>query len=459
LKSPCFNFGAIHNPNSEFEFQNLYLMHHVLIICYDFPGIYAAGVIRTYQWAKSLRDFGWHPIILSAQLCGGRGDDNIEVSDGELTCPKFTARPSRFLVPFQVNHRLASKPPERDGLTDSGFKRLVRYASQMAVPDGKVGWLYPAVRRGLRIAGEYPIALCFSVSPRPTAHLVAQRLARRLNIPWVADFALPWSDAYWLERRPFLVRFLDQQLEKITVRSAEHITVAYTDIARSLVKRHGCSCENKITVIPTGFDEDLFTDQISSSRHRFTVVYPGNHFCEEGRQGESFLQAIDEWLNGDPSLKKKVEFVFIGKRDEDLLRRRAVMVHPENIRVESLISHRGCIQAIRSSHACVVNTVGNRIPAKVYECMRAGKWILALSEPGTDLFKMIQDYSKAVVVPPRDVSAVIRSLDKIMHWTGAEPDAMGESERMAKYSSKHSAAVLAGVFERLSQPSVAKQDV
>ena len=115
----------------------------------------------------------------------------------------------------------------------------MRVASQLAVPDGKIGWLNPGVKRGAQIARSHPYQVCFSVSPRPTAHLVASRLARRFDIPWVADFALPWSDAYWLAGRPRMIEQLDRKLEGLIVRSAQHITVAYADLARSLLSRHG----------------------------------------------------------------------------------------------------------------------------------------------------------------------------------------------------------------------------
>jgi len=44
---------------------------YVLVVCYDFPWIGTAGVIRTYQLAKNLSSFAWQPIILTAQPCSG----------------------------------------------------------------------------------------------------------------------------------------------------------------------------------------------------------------------------------------------------------------------------------------------------------------------------------------------------------------------------------------------------
>jgi Glycosyl transferase 4-like domain len=431
---------------------------HALIICYDFPGASAAGVIRTYQLAKNLPSFGWQPVILTARPCSGDHEDDIEASDGSLPCPKITEPPSRWLVPFETDHKRPYKPlAGAIRRSHPGLTRLVRFAAQLALPDGKIGWLHPAVQRALRVAHDHPIRLCLSVSPRPTSHLVAYRVARRLNIPWVADYALPWSDAYWLVDRPSIIRWLDQRLEGLVVRSAQCITVAYADLARSMAARYGHASRHKIAVIPTGFDEALFTGERPALCPKFTIVYPGNHFCEEGRYGEYFLKALDEWIDFEPSLKETIEFLIIGKRDEVLLGQRRAMAHPEVVRVEPLSSHQACIQAILSSHLCIVNSVGNRIPAKVYECMRAGKWILALTDAGSDLENLMRDYSRGVSVSAQNMPAIRNALQSIFQRNRCDTSQRNEADRdLYMHSSKHSAEMVSHIFDDLllkpSQP-------
>jgi hypothetical protein len=67
---------------------------HVLLICYDYPCNYAAGVIRTYQFAKELLGFGWQPVILTAQGFG-QSEYNIERSNGMLECETVSAHSKR----------------------------------------------------------------------------------------------------------------------------------------------------------------------------------------------------------------------------------------------------------------------------------------------------------------------------------------------------------------------------
>jgi hypothetical protein len=425
-------------------------MRHVLIVCYDFPRISAAGVIRTYALAKSLPLFGWQPLLLSAQS-GFPEEENIEASDGCLNCLKFVTATPGLLAPFHGNSD--RRRQAIDGAVSRAnniLKGVQRFASQLAVPDGKFTWLPGAARYGLRIARDYPVQICFSISPRPTAHLVARRLGQSLGIPWVADFALPWSDAYWLSDRPRFVSWLDQRLEGSIVRSAQHITVAYDEIAEAICARHGRVWQEKISIIPTGYDDDLFERQSVPTPSKFTVVYPGNHFCEAGRNGEYFLKAIDEWIGLAPHLTNQVEAVFIGKRDAELLHQRERMAHPEVIRVEALISHRACIQAILASHLCVVNTVGNRIPAKAYECMRAGKWVLALASRGSALDTLTRSYSRGISIPPRDVPAIRSALQSAYQRIHSEEAELRQPDRsVASYSSGQGTQKVAGIFDNL----------
>jgi hypothetical protein len=215
-------------------------------------------------------------------------------------------------------------------------------------------------------------------------------------------------------------------------------------------KRYGTGWQKKVSVIPTGFNDDLFPRESMPMPSKFRVVYPGNHFCEQGRYGECFIKAIDEWICLNPHLKDKVEFVFMGKRDDGLLRQRAAMVHPELIRIEPFMSHPACIQSVLSSYMCVVNTVGNRIPDKVYECMRARKWILALTDAGSDLENLMRHYSRGISVPADDLSAIRNALQKVWQVVDSKKsEEMKADESLDMYSAKHSAAMLARIFDCL----------
>jgi hypothetical protein len=132
------------------------------------------------------------------------------------------------------------------------------------------------------------------------------------------------------------------------------------------------------------------------------------------------------------------------------LQQRERMAHAGVIRVEPLISHRACIQAILASHMCVTNTFGNRIPAKVYECMRAGKWVLALADRGSGLDNLMRSYSRGISIPAQDISGIRNALQSAYQRSRSEEAELTESDRsVASYSSTQGTQKVAAIFENL----------
>jgi hypothetical protein len=96
----------------------------------------------------------------------------------------------------------------------------------------------------------------------------------------------------------------------------------------------------------------------------------------------------------------------------------------------------------------LVNTVGNRIPAKMYECMRTGKWTLVLSEPGSDLENLMRGYSKGISIPAQDTSAIRNALETVCQGSRLEKaERIEVDQSFQMYSSKHNAEKVYRIFE------------
>jgi hypothetical protein len=83
--------------------------------------------------------------------------------------------------------------------------------------------------------------------------------------------------------------------------------------------------------------------------------------------------------------------------------------------------------------------------------MRAGKQILALTEPGSDLASAVHDYSRAIVVPTDNVSAIRDALHEIRQETLIPPIESAETDPTVwPYSANRGAELLAGLLERIT---------
>jgi len=195
----------------------------------------------------------------------------------------------------------------------SKFKRklpewlLYRYQEFFGIPDLEITWYKSASRKaGIEVKKKRPDFI-ISSSPYMTSHLVASRVAKKYNIPWVADFRDTWSNnpAY-----PFsnLRRVLDKYLEKRIISRADLITTVSEAYGENLKKIH----KGKIKVIPNGYTRlsPLVNPVVNASV--LNIVYTGTIY--EGFQNfPIFLKAVKKALEKGLIDKKLLRIDFYGR--------------------------------------------------------------------------------------------------------------------------------------------------
>ena len=114
-------------------------------------------------------------------------------------------RGSDALEPLKTENVLASRRPHA---------RAAHwlYRHWLSFPDDTWPWLVDR-RSVARVFAAHGVEAIVSTSPPPTAHLVAAAAARRLQVPWVADYRDPWSQrSAW--RRAWPLAGVEARLER-----------------------------------------------------------------------------------------------------------------------------------------------------------------------------------------------------------------------------------------------------
>ena len=178
-------------------------MKKVLIITYYWPPAGGPGVQRVLKFAKYLPQFGWEPVILTVE------NGNFPAVDegllGEVP-DNLKVYKTKTLEPFAIYNKLQGKDKtsavDTFTITKSGksFKDKLGNAirSYFFIPDARKGWKPFAVKAGLDIIKKEKIDLIFSSSPPHSLQLIAKDLAKKTQLPSVADFRDPWFNAIWL---------------------------------------------------------------------------------------------------------------------------------------------------------------------------------------------------------------------------------------------------------------------
>ena len=256
----------------------------MLIVSFLFPPANAVGAVRVGKLAKYLPQFGWEPIVLTAKEVKERPQTlPVEIDEANIfKTPYFALAPSFYRK--LGGDELASP---RSSPRNYSLKRTIYRGLSLARPiytlsifqwlfSDPIGWYRHAVKKGREILNTYDIDAIFSSYGPSTSHLVASRLQRVSEIPWIAEFRDLWA----LNPNARTIRFfqfLEERLEKRVMKGSSLLIAASEPMAEQLEMLHA----KKAVTIHNGFDEEDYTEEVPSTA-KFTItytgrIYPGKH--------------------------------------------------------------------------------------------------------------------------------------------------------------------------------------
>lgn len=226
----------------------------------------------------------------------------------------------RFLwcIGFAKNKSLTEQLKDKSNLKDQmnlwrKFKRkipeylLIKFQEVFGIPDSEITWYKSAFRVANSEVKKKRPNFIISSSPYITSHLVASKIAKKFNIPWVADFRDTWSNN---PIYPYsnLRRILDQYIEKKIISRSDLVITVSEMYQKKLREIH----KKKIVIIPNGYTSlsSLFKPCVRSKV--LNIVYTGTLY--EGYQNYTvFLKAFKNTLEKGFIEKNKIKINFYGK--------------------------------------------------------------------------------------------------------------------------------------------------
>ena len=339
------------------------------MIAYHFPPLaVSSGIQRTLRFVQHLPSMGWQPLVLSAHPRAydkTSGDLLADVPVGTVVRRAFALDTARHL---QV---------------------AGRYFGWMARPDRWISWQFDGVRLGLKLIDEFKPDVIWSTYPIATAHVIASKLQRKTGLPWIADFRDPMAqDGYPADPRTWKM-YRDIEADATTrARQCVFTTPGAADMYR---QRYPAAAE-RIVVLENGYDEESFAsllpqaavgDEPPAGRRAMLMLHSGIVYPSE-RDPTQLFQAIGRLHNAGTLTPADLRIRFRASVHDDLLHALA-QDHgaQEFIETCGAISYREALAEMLTVDALLVLQASNcnaQIPAKIYEYLRAGKPILALTD-------------------------------------------------------------------------------
>jgi glycosyltransferase involved in cell wall biosynthesis len=424
-----------------------------LVLAYYFPPLGGAGAERAVHMARQLPDLGFRPLVLTGDGLPGHWSPldelGVERLPADLEVVRVSARrPSRYLARFE---RLAMR---------SGYGR--RFAEE-------------ACRLARPLRGRVDVLICeFGRYDMADA---AIRLARELDVPWVADLQDPWAlDEMWIYPTG-LHRRADLRRMRGVLEDAAAVIMNTAEAASRVRRAFPELPVEKIHAIPNGFDAAEFrsgepvprnerfrivhTGTMHTAlglRHRRTLPYrrilggmpvPGIDFLP--RSHVFLLEAVGRLVARDPSLAGRIEIHLAGPMTAADL---AVAQTSRLTRVHGMLPHADAVRLVRSAdllflpmHRLPRGVRAGLVPTKTYEYAASGQPILA-AVPEGDARDFLRAVGTATTVEPDDVDGLERAVETHFEsWRRGDEPPSPDASALEPYEYRSVVARIASVLE------------
>lgn len=392
------------------------MTRRVLLISYYFPPLGGAGVQRAVKFARYLPDFGWEPVVLTGP---GTAGDRWAPLDASL------ADDARAV---EVVHTSGGPRAEREG------NSLLNALSSLGGRTAFSRWWPTAVVSASNRAPAVDLVVA-TMSPFQSARAAAE-VARRRNIPWVADLRDPWAlDEMFVYPSGAHRRWAERQM-RLDLESASAIVMNTPEARTRLMRRFPEFANRTVVVIPNGYDANDFSAAPPETRDgSFRIVHTGSLHTGSGHElrrrglvrrlaggtppGLDMLtrshvvltRALEALRSSAPELARDVQLYLAGvTSDEDLA------VGNDMVHFLGYLPHAESIALLRSAdllflpmHDLPIGTRATIIPGKTFEYLAAGRPILA-AVPDGDARDLLEVAGNAYLVRPSDADGMERAL-------------------------------------------------
>ncbi len=371
-------------------------MKRVLIVTYYWPPSGGIGVNRCLKFAKYLRGFGWEPIIYTAKNADYPyfDEDNIkQVPQGVTVLRKRIFEPFRLYKLFsgkKKDEAMNNPIHARDGKRKFINNLSIWIRGNFFIPDARALWIRPSVNYLSKYLLVNPVDAILTDGPPHTNTVIACRLSKKFNIPWLADFQDPWTqvDYYKLLK---LTKWADKKhhkLEQETFKTAKKFTIA-SPTWKNELEQIGAK---NVDVIFWGYDEDDFKALNKNLDSKFSIYHAG--LLGFDRHPYTLLKILAELKDEIQGFGDNLEIKLAGFVDYSINKTIDALKLTNNLNFLGTIKRQAALEHTINSQILLllINKAENargRIPGKLFELMRSKRPILTLGTDKSDVQNII----------------------------------------------------------------------
>jgi len=412
------------------------MVKRVLMIAYHYPPMRgSSGIQRTLKFSQYLPECGWEPIVLSAHPRAYVNVGNDQLGD----------------IPSEVVVRRAWALDTSRHLAIKG-----RYLQSMALPDRWASWWLGAVPEGLRLIRKYKPDVIWSTYPIATAHKIGLTLHKLTGLPWVADFRDPMTDVDYPPDATMRRQYLS--IERQTVEHCARAVVTTPGAIHTYQTRFPEIPASRFCLIENGFDEENFTDAEAQAKNKpnssalFTLIHSGIIYPSE-RDPVPLFEALATLLQQGVLVAGKFKVILRATAHDEYVNGLIKKYGIDSIvSTAPHVSYREALAEMVTAGGLLVLQASNcnhQIPAKLYEYLRAGRPILALTDPIGDTAKTLRAAGVDTIAPLNSKDAIMQALTRFLILIDSDSAPIASEQVVQANSRKSRTGELAKLLDQV----------
>lgn len=363
----------------------------VLVISFYFPPCPAMGGQRAAGLEKFLPDNNWDVTVITGNL-----SEEVQTKNNIIK------------VPFNNLIDVTQGGPSGGNTSNSNLKRKIKKLGRtfLHYPDKMISWKKPVIKEIESLIKTKKYDAIISTSSPFTAHIIANEVKKKYNIPWLADLRDLWTQNpgyfdYYLRPR----YLLERKLEKKTLSCADALVTVSEPLKDKLASLHKSV---PVYSVLNGFNPDDYIEASVNNSSTFDIVYTGKIY-NDFRDPSPLFNGIQELIAEESIDESDIRIRFIGPPSE-YIANLTTKYHLQNVvKQEGFIERDKTIEIQKQAQMLLMLTWNDPkeqgiLSGKFFEYVGAKRPILAVGYPDKTIKNilekgnigyMIQDSSQA----------------------------------------------------------------